>query len=149
MTLCGCLAILFSSIVETFPEYRRIRSKKIFYRLSNQYISADWFQLVLGTKEMFSGLFFFWTSCSQRREIPQNTTTMRLQPWTKYFREALVFMSCQFVIVNPWKVPWNWIVFYQNYFVISPGLLYHLIRRDTGGLANETFTSNPIVSSKQ
>ena len=27
----------------------------------------------------------------------------------------------QFVIYNPWKVPWNWIVFYQNSFVISPG----------------------------
>ena len=30
------------------------------------------------------------------------------------------------------------------YFVISPGL----IRRDTGRLTNEAFTSNPIVSSK-
>ena len=39
----------------------------------------------------------------------------------------------QFIIFNPWKVPWNWIVFYQNSFVISPGLLYHLIRRNTGG----------------
>ena len=26
----------------------------------------------------------------------------------------------QFVIFNPWKVPWNWTVFYQNSFVISP-----------------------------
>ena len=34
-------------------------------------------------------------------------------------------------------------------FVISPGLLYHLIRRDSGRLANEAFSSNPIVSSKQ
>ena len=39
--------------------------------------------------------------------------------------------------------------FYQNYFVMSPGLLYHLIRRDYGRLANEVFTSNPIVSLKQ
>ena len=31
----------------------------------------------------------------------------------------------------------------------SPGLLYHLIRRDTGRLANEAFTSNFIVSSRQ
>ena len=31
------------------------------------------------------------------------------------------------------------------FFVISAGLF----RRDTGRLANETFTSNPIVSSKQ
>ena len=29
--------------------------------------------------------------------------------------------------------------------VISPGLLYHLIRHGTRGLANEAFTSNPIV----
>ena len=55
----------------------------------------------------------------------------------------------QFVIFNPWKVPWNWITFYQNYFVIPLGFLYHLIRRDSGRLANEAFTSNPIVSSKQ
>ena len=27
--------------------------------------------------------------------------------------------------------------------------LYHLIGRDTGRLANEAFTSNPTVSSKQ
>ena len=37
----------------------------------------------------------------------------------------------------------------QNSFVISPGLLYHLIRGNTGRLANEAFASNPIVSSKQ
>ena len=39
--------------------------------------------------------------------------------------------------------------FYQHSFVLSPGLLYHLIWRDSGRLANEAFTSNPIVSSKQ
>ena len=38
--------------------------------------------------------------------------------------------------------------FSQNSFVISPGLLDHLIRCDTGRLANEAFTSNPIVMSK-
>ena len=37
----------------------------------------------------------------------------------------------------------------QNVFVISPGLLYHMIRRDAGRLAKEAFASNPIVSSKQ
>ena len=40
-------------------------------------------------------------------------------------------------------------VFYQISFVISPGLLYHLIRRDSGRLANEAFTSNPTVCSKE
>ena len=57
--------------------------------------------------------------------------------------------SLQLVIFSPWKVPWDWIVFSQNSFVISPGSLYHLIKRDTGRLANEAFTSNPIVSSKK
>ena len=55
----------------------------------------------------------------------------------------------QFVIFKPWKVPWNWIAFYQDFFVISHGLLYHLIRGNTRRLPNEAFTSNLIVSSKQ
>ena len=55
----------------------------------------------------------------------------------------------QFVIFNPWKVQWNWIAFSQNSFVILPGLLYHLIRRDSGRLVNETFESCPIVSLEQ
>ena len=38
----------------------------------------------------------------------------------------------QFVFFNPLKVPWNWIAFYQNSLVISPGLLYHPIRRERG-----------------
>ena len=54
----------------------------------------------------------------------------------------------QFVIFNPLKVPWNWIAFYQNSCYIT-WLLYQLIRGDTGRLANEVFTWNPIVSSKQ
>ena len=32
-----------------------------------------------------------------------------------------VGLLIQFVIFNPWKVTWNWIAFYQNSFVISPG----------------------------
>ena len=35
--------------------------------------------------------------------------------------------------------------FFLKFFVSSSGF----IRRDTGGLANEAFTSNPIVSLKQ
>ena len=58
-------------------------------------------------------------------------------------------ITIQFAIFNPWKVPCNWIAFFQNSFVISPDSLYHLIRRDTGRLPNEAFTSNPIISSKQ
>ena len=30
-------------------------------------------------------------------------------------------MYYQFVIFNSWKLPWNWIAFYQNPFIISPG----------------------------
>ena len=38
---------------------------------------------------------------------------------------------------------------YENSFVLPPGLLYHLVRHDYGRLANEAFTSNPLVSLKQ
>ena len=68
------------------------------------------------------------------------------QGWIDFFTQPFV---TQFLIFNPWKVPWKWIAFYQNYFVISPGLLYHLIRRDSGWLAKEAFISNAIVSSKR
>ena len=64
-------------------------------------------------------------------------------------RNSCKFMASQFVIFNPWKVPWKWIAFYQNSFVISHGSLYHLIRGDSGRLASEAFTSNPVVSLKQ
>ena len=37
----------------------------------------------------------------------------------------------------------------QKKFLISPGLLYHLIKCDNGRLGNEAFTSNRIASSKQ
>ena len=65
------------------------------------------------------------------------------------FEGNFFWEGCQFVIFNSWKVPWNWIAFSQNSFVISVGLLYHLIKRDTGRVANEAFTSNPAVSPKQ
>ena len=59
------------------------------------------------------------------------------------------YFVVQFIILNPWKVPWNWIVFCQNSFAISPGLLYHLIIRNSGRLPNEAFTSSSVVFSKQ
>ena len=37
----------------------------------------------------------------------------------------------------------------SNFFCYAPGLLYHLIRRDYGRLANNAFTSIRIVSFKQ
>ena len=33
---------------------------------------------------------------------------------------------------------------FSKLFCLSPGLLYHLIRREIGRLANEAFTSNPL-----
>ena len=38
---------------------------------------------------------------------------------------------------------------YQYSFVILPDMLQYMIRHETGRIANEAFTSNPIVSSKQ
>ena len=58
-------------------------------------------------------------------------------------------LQTQPIISNPWKVPRNYIAFSQKSFVLSPGLLYHLIRRDSGRLANKVFTSNPIFSLKE
>ena len=37
----------------------------------------------------------------------------------------------------------------SKFFRYITWLLNQLIRRDTGQIANEAFTSNPIVSSKQ
>ena len=67
------------------------------------------------------------------------------------FRVGL-FSQIQFVTFNPRKVPWNWIAFSQNSFVISRGLSYHLIRRDTGPYALDDLQillSNLVISSKQ
>ena len=48
-------------------------------------------------------------------------------------------------ILNTLKSPVKLNSFFLKFFVISPGL----IRRDTGRLANEVFTSDLIVCSKQ
>ena len=79
--------------------------------------------------------------------------TLLLNTLLLFAKVYYTFMSfnlvTQFVIFNPWKAPWKWITISQNSFVISPALLYHLIRGDTGLLANEIFTLNPIISSKK
>ena len=48
-------------------------------------------------------------------------------------------------ILNTLKYPVKLNSFFSKFFVISPGL----IRRDTGCFANEVFTSDLIVCSKQ
>ena len=45
--------------------------------------------------------------------------------------------------------PMELIAFSQKYFVISPGLLHDLIRRENKLLANEAFMSNTIVFLKK
>ena len=67
--------------------------------------------------------------------------------YLKPFSLQNIYSVCNFPSMK--SPPWNWMAFYQNSFVTSPGSLYHLIRRDSGRLANEVFTSNPIVSSKE
>ena len=52
-------------------------------------------------RNVFWSILFLNKSFAVQRNSPEHCNHERLQPWTKYFREALVFMSCQFVIVNP------------------------------------------------
>ena len=47
------------------------------------------------------------------------------------------------------KIPVELNSLFSKFFCVSPGLLYHMIRRDTGRLVNEAFTSSLITSSKQ
>ena len=53
-------------------------------------------------------------------KIKWNPTAIVTLIVTIHNSDNLVFCYL-FVIFNPWKVPWNWIAFYQNSFVISPG----------------------------
>ena len=48
--------------------------------------------------------------------------------WGDVIVKSFTETVCNF---NPGKVPWNWIAFYLYSVVISSGLLYHLIRRET------------------
>ena len=60
--------------------------------------------------------------------VSKNVNKLLSHEWDdlhQYWRGAYIILD-QFVILNPWKVPWNWIAFYQNSF-ISPGLLHHLV----------------------
>ena len=100
--------------------------------------------------------FCYWRhilKCDRFLTIPTGKNLIQYKNFIKLnlgcFWSFRYFYPIPFVIFNPWKLPWNWIAFSQISFVISPGLLYHLIRRDTGRHANEAFTSNPIVTLKQ
>ena len=75
-----------------------------------------------------------------------------LGPWfflTRHFQFTSDFSNFGFSNSPFSGASFQFVIFNQNSFVIPPGLLYHLIRRDSGRLANESFTSNLIVSPKQ
>ena len=72
-----------------------------------------------------SPLSFLLTKCP----LP---ITFWVPPIHSFSSPPLVPNWNQFVFFNRLKVPWNWIAFYQNSLVISPGLLYHPIRRESG-----------------
>ena len=89
--------------------------------------------------------------------FPMNTKEFKnpivfVQELKKVCYFFLFFVSClvlfQFVIFHSWKVPRNWNLV-SKFFCYITWLLYQPSRRDTGRLANEAFTSNRIVSSKQ
>ena len=62
------------------------------------------------------------------------------------FINYTVFSVCNF---QSMKSPVELNSLLSKFFCYITCLLYQLIRRDTGRLANEAFTSNPIVSLKQ
>ena len=61
-------------------------------------------------------------------------------------RSKLILSVCNFQSMKS-SVEFN--ILLSKFFCYMTWLLYQLIRRDTGRLANEAFTSNLIVSSKQ
>ena len=84
----------------------------------------------------------FWKF--QNNVIKRKSVCSCLMLWVVNWHHYVKCKSHQFVVFNPWKVLWNW-HFVNILLVISPGLM----RCNTGGLKNEAFTSNPIVSLKK
>ena len=83
-----------------------------------------------------------------RKDWSWNFTKLRNETGDGVIVDAKI-RKVLFVIFSPWKVLWNWIASSQNSFNISPSLLYHLIRRETGRLSSQAFASNAIVSLKK
>ena len=109
------------------------------------------FQLLLSgvPKSSILGSIFFNLFINDLCMYIKNSDLHNFADDYNFLRFKFAKWTNHFVIFSPWKVQWNWIAFSQNSFVILPGLLYHLIRRDTGQLASEDFTSNPIVFLRQ
>ena len=66
---------------------------------------------------LFSALMSTFFSKLEKMLLTGNTHVIKTKPVLMYnFSDP----GIQFVIFNPWKLPLNWIAFYQDSFVISP-----------------------------
>ena len=80
-------------------------------------------------EEERSSIYFkdILTGKKQQKNLKTIKSLIIIKQLVRHCRDAnyrnrfvmLLYLS-QFVIFNPWKVPWNWIAFSQNSFVISP-----------------------------
>ena len=77
------------------------------------------------------------------RNISLNFSSKKVNPRENFVEAASV---CDF---QSMKSPVELNSLLSKLFCGITWLLYQLIRRDTGRLVNEAFTSNPIVSLKQ
>ena len=138
---CRCdvvkLCLLFSLFI--FSPFQCIsctscQVKNFYYFLDDSHLPVDSFTFLTRT------LYKTWKSHYRQLQFPilifnkkalvniSSISISKNQPLNllSFVSRIVVnkFLKIQFVIFNPWKVPWNWIAFYQNYFVISPGLLF-------------------------
>ena len=121
----------------------KLFSRKLTLLIETSVKFPSLMQMQLGRRILFIILICLWIdyadSCCINLDnwnIPQqfnwNNFACFFVSWWKGKRSCGDTCT-QFLIFNAWKVLWNWIVFSQNSFVISPGLLYHQIKRDTRG----------------
>ena len=91
---------------------------------------------------------FFQYKCSHKapRNFIDSTFLIALPLISNFCFISLTESVCNF---QSMKSPVEMNSLLSKFFCYIALLLYQLIRRDTGRLANEAFTSNPIVSSKQ
>ena len=121
--------------IQLLPEF--------FIVQSPDFSESRFFRAQVFVSPGFSGSRFFWVQIFQGPGFLESRFFwVRVQGLGPGFRSSrFANVLNQFLILHPWKVPWNWIAFYWNSFVISLGLM----RGETGRLANEVYFSNSIV----
>ena len=112
-------AHFFVCLVETLGTTRNLSGRRFFtgrHKKQNNKLYNNW------------TFRFHWNTCNLRSPIALSNSvpcrknsgiTCSEKLWS-YSSRCLRSWVTQFVIFNPWKLPWNWIVFYQNSFVVSP-----------------------------